>query len=87
MFIAPQDWLVPVPTVAPETITTESVEAGTTPPTHVDVELQLPVTAFDIIVAACADKTNREAKKSKLRFLRGKFSLVFITTIWQRYFH
>ena len=35
----------------PETITTSSVETGTTPPTQLEVALQLPVTALLVIVA------------------------------------
>ena len=40
-------------TVSPLSITTALPVAGTTPPTHVDVALQLPLLALVMVVVAC----------------------------------
>jgi hypothetical protein len=50
-------------TVCPAAMTTLSVAAGTTPPTHVDVTVQLPVCA-EVIVAAVARVPDSEEKRS-----------------------
>jgi hypothetical protein len=54
MVIPAQVRLPPVITVAPLAMTTASVAAGTTPPTHVDPVPQLPPVAVEVMVAACA---------------------------------